>query len=245
MPEIGKGNNEPPRPPLVESGERERQKYVGLAKATTVLLSDRPQKPVDAVFFFGRSFFDAEKHGIFQVAADFINDGRGKYLFIPDSEGERMGETTPRIATAGKTLWTDRLVRLGVDRSKIIYSPHPVPGEYGFNTKTEGDAFLKKAAEDELHSAVVLTHPHQIVRAMLGIVATMHTTGQKLDVWSMTPEFTDWNKKVRGSQGMELKPRLDHIQDEIDRIFKYQQKGDIASFDELFSYLTTRDSRQN
>lgn len=48
-----------------------------------------------------------------------------------------------------------------------------------------------------------------------------------------------------GSQGMELKPRRDHVPDEIDRIFKYQADGDLASFDELFAYLAKRDNRQN
>lgn len=61
----------------------------------------------------------------------------------------------------------------------------------------------------------------------------------------MVPSSTDWNRKVMGSQGMELKPRRDHVPDEIDRIFKYQADGDLASFDELFAYLAKRDNRQN
>lgn len=212
--------------------------------ATKTLLRDAPPKPVDAIFFFGRSFFDAEKRGIFTDAADSVKSGQAKYIFLADSEGERVGETIPRTAYPGKSLWTDRLVKLGVKEGQIIYCPNPMPGERGFNTKTEAEAFLKKMNEMGLHTAAALTHPHQIVRAMLGIVKSINDTGSETDVWCMSPQSTDWNKKVRGSQGLELKPRIDHVQDEIDRIIKYQNKGDIASFEELNMYLTKRDNRQ-
>lgn len=213
-------------------------------KATTLLLSDSPPGPIDAVFFFGRSFFDAEKQGIFTVAVDLIKQDKARYLVLADSEGERMGETIPRVAYPGKSLWMDRLVcTLGVDKDRILYSPHLIPGEHGFNTKTEAQAFLATSVERGFKTAVVLTQPHQIVRAMLGVVKTINQKGLSVDVWCMSPEPTDWNKRVQGSQGMARKPRVEHIPDEINRILKYQAKGDIASFDELFAYLARRDSQ--
>lgn len=215
-----------------------------LTKATTILLRDSPPGPVDAVFFFGRSYFDAGKQDIFTVAADFIKQNKAKYLLLVDSEGERAGETIPHVANPGKSLWTDRLVRLGVDKDRILYSPHLVPGERGFNTKTEAEAFLQTSAENGFKTAAVLTQPHQIVRAMLSVVKTIHQKGLPMDVWCMVPQSIDWNKRVKGSQGMARKPRVEHIGYEIERIFRYQAAGDIASFDELFAYLTRRDNQQ-
>ncbi len=214
-------------------------------KATTVLLSDFPPGPVDAVFFHSRSFFDAEKQGIFILAADLIKQDKAKYLLIPDSEGERIGgTTTPRETWPGISLWTNRLVEtLGVERGKILPCPHLIPGEHGFNTKTEAEAFLATSVERGFKTAVVLTQPHQIVRAMLGVVKTINQKGLPINVWCISPQSTDWNKRVKGSQGMERKPRVEHIQDEIERVLKYQAKGDIASFDELFAYLTRRDNQ--
>jgi|SRR3989344_2111688 len=227
-----------------KSIEAEIKRSIDLKRVTEVLLNDRPPKPVDAVFFFGRSYFDAGKKDIFQVATDMIKEGRAKYIFIPDSEGQRVGGTIPREANPGKTLWTDRLVRLGVDKNQIIYCPHPIPGELGFHTRNESDAFLRTAANKGLNTAVVLTNPHQIVRAMLGVVKTINDTGQEIDVWCMVPDTTGWNKRVMGSQGKELKPRRDHVPSEIDRIFKYQAQADLASFDDLYAYLAKRDNRQ-
>lgn len=229
----------------IESAGAEIKKFIDLRKITDVLLKDRPPKPVDAIFLFGRSYFDAGKNDIFHEAANLIKEGKARHIFISDSEGQRVGGTTPREANPGKTLWTDRLVRLGVNRNQIVYCPNAVPGELGFHTKTEGDAFLNMAANLNLGSAVVLTQPHQIARAMLGVVKTINDTGQEIDVWCMAPDSTDWNKRVMGSQGKELKPRRDHVPDEIDRIFKYQKEGYLASFDDLYAYLDKRDSRQN
>src|SRR3989344_4076216 len=245
MTEIGAGISEPPHPAITESIENDRQRYVDHNIATTVLLSDSPPGSVDAVFFHGRSFFDAGKRDIFQVAVDYISQGRAQYILLADSEGERVGETIPQVAYPGKSLWTDRLVKMGMDRERIIYSPHLVPREHGFNTTTEAHAFLNTCIERGFKTGVVLTQPHQIVRAMLGAVKRIQEQELPVDLWTEAPRSVDWNKKVKGSQGMELKPRIYHIQDEIDRVFRYQAKGDIASFDELFDYLATRDDRQN
>lgn len=215
--------------------------YLDLIQARAILLNNYPTDPVDAVFFFGRSFFDAGKKDLFKVAAELIQNKEAGYIFIADSEGERVGETTPRTAWPGKTLWTDRLVRLGVGTDKIIYCPHPITGEVGFHTRTEADAFVGRAANMELNSAVVLTQPHQLIRAVLSVIKAINQQEVPIDVWSMFPPQTDWDKKVKGSQGLESKPRREHIPDEIDRIFKYQKNGQIATFNELFDYLARRD----
>jgi hypothetical protein len=45
----------------VEVLKLKERRLTDLVRATTVLLSDYPPRPVDAIFFHGRSFFDAEK----------------------------------------------------------------------------------------------------------------------------------------------------------------------------------------
>lgn len=89
-------------------------------------------------------------------------------------------------------------------------------------------------------SAVIVTQPHQIVRAMLGAVRTINQKRSDLDVWNISPQSTNWQRRVKGSQGMEFKPRMGHIEDEIKRVFDYQDKGDLASFEELLVYLRKR-----
>lgn len=235
MTEIGAPNRE-----LLEA---ERRGLINLACATVKLLSDFPPKPVDAIFFHGRSYFDAGKRDLFQMAVDMINDGKSKYIVMLDSEGQQVGSTIPKVSYPGKTLWTDRLVGMGVGIEKILYSP-PLGDNTGFNTKTEGNSFMELSKEKGFKTAVILAQPHQIVRAMLGYVRSMiDQFDQHFDLWCAHPQSTDWQKKVKGSQGMELKPRSKHIEDEIKRIFAYQAKGDLASFSELFQYLDKRDSK--
>lgn len=213
---------------------------VEFVMATTMLLSDYPPKPVDVVFLHGRSFFDAEKAGFFSTAVDMIKDGTAKNILIADSEGERLGETVPRKAFAGKTLWTDRLVKMGVPVDKIIYCPHPIKGEHGFHTRNESDAFLDVCEESGFKSAVIIAQPHQLVRAMLGTVKVMANHNYNMDVYNAAPRSTNWRKMVRGSQGKELKPRMEHIEDEYKRVFAYQANGDLATFSDLFNYLSKR-----
>lgn len=43
------------------------QRLMRLVEATTVLLSDQPTKPVDAVFFHGRSFLMQKKKAFLQL----------------------------------------------------------------------------------------------------------------------------------------------------------------------------------
>lgn len=211
-----------------------------LIMATTVLLKDLPPRQVDSVFFFGRSWHDAGKRDIFTTAAEHVTLNKAQYLLLADSEGERVGENTPLAAYPGKSLWTQRLTKLGVNQEQIIYSPHLVTGERGFHTKSEAEAFLQTAVERKFRTAVVLTQPHQILRAMLGVVKVINEKNLQINVWCVTPESTDWDKEVKGSQGMKRKPRREHILDEVERILKYQDQGDIASFDELFAYLERR-----
>lgn len=227
--------------PTVEIKEIETKRLFDLARATTMLLSDRPSEPVDAIFFFGRSYFDAGKNDLYRIAVDLIKDKKAQYILLPGDEGFRMGGSVPRESRPGISLETDRLTKMGVDRDKIFYCPHSVAGTVGFNTKTEGNAFLKIAREKGFKKVVILTQPHQIVRAMLGVVETIDN--QDIDAWCLVPQSTDWQVRVKGSQGKERKPRAEHIQDEIDRILKYQDQGDLASFKELFAYLERRDSR--
>ena len=78
---------------------------------------------------------------------------------------------------------------------------------------------------------------------MLGLVRTINQQELPIRVWAVSPQNTNWQVRVKGSQGMERKPRREHIQDETDRVFRYQANGDIASFDELFSYLAQRDNK--
>lgn len=205
-------------------------------KAQTMLSNSDLPRSVDALFFFGRSFGD--ENGLFGLAGKLYSKNKVKYIIFPDTEGEKEGGTIPGEANRGKTAYTGDLVSLGVSRNDILY------GGPGKNTKTEGDGFLNRSKKKGFSSAAVLTQPHQILRAMLGLIKSMEKQDFWMYVYPVVTTFTPWHEQVFGSQGALKKTREDHIYEEYVRILRYQNQGDLASFPELFNYLQRRDSNQ-
>lgn len=222
----------------VEFSEGERW-WINLEKAYNLLCNDKPNEPVDILYFFGRSFLDAPKTGFYQIAVDLYKQGMVRKIIIPGTEGERLGEDIPRMAHPGKTLMRNRLVGMGVMAEDVVFS------ELGFNTREEGDAFLRYSMEKNLFRAIALTNPHQIVRAMLGLVKKINDDHLPIAVYAVVPDPNkfDWGRMVKGSQGLELKPRFKHFYQELLGISTYQRKvpPDLATFEELFEYIRIRD----
>jgi hypothetical protein len=220
-------------------GSPSLQWHRNLTEATVMVLSDHPTYPADGVLLFTRSYGDQD--GILETASDLINERKVKYILMADTEGERLGEKIPYQANPGKSIWTNQLVKRGVPKDQIIYCPHPTPGERGFHTGQEASAMVKESAKQGIQSAVILTQPHQLLRATLAVLKAINDEKYNLCAYSISPKGqTDWLKPVRGSQGKELKPRQEHIADEINRIYAYQCKGDLPSFAVLFDYLQNR-----
>lgn len=202
-------------------------------KASIMLEATKTPRPVDALFFHSRSFGD--ETGLFEVINALYQDGLIKNIVLPNTEGEREGKSIPYEANRGKTAYTDDLIRLGINKNNILY------GGPGKNTRTESDGFLTLAKEKDWKKAAVLTQPHQILRAMLGLIKSMEELNYWIYAYPVVPSCTPWQEVVYGSQGAEKKLREEHIRDEYDRIGRYQEQGYLASFESLFKYLKKRE----
>ena len=206
-----------------------------LTKATTILLSNYPPKPVDALFFYGRSFGD--ETGLFELAASMFHQGTVKFIAIVNSDGQRLGSDIPFQAHIGKDEFRRRLIELDIPDDKIICPDLP-----GYHTRQETDAFLDLAKKQGWTSAVNLNQPHQVLRTMLGTLKSLEQLNYGMEIYAASPSFVLWQEVVKGSQGLEAKTREEHIAEELSRIPTYQEKGDICSFEELFVYLKVRES---
>ena len=204
-----------------------------LYEATLRVLSDWPPKPVEAVFFHGRSFGDDT--GLFELVSQMYHQGIVRQVALFNNEGERVGSSIPYQANPGKTHYRLRLQEMGVGSDRILFA------DPGYNTRQENETFCQLAATEGWESAVIVTQPHQLLRAMLGMVKVMAETNYWMEIYTAAPRTTPWQEVVRGSQGLESKPRLAHIKDELDRILTYQGTGDLASLAELFTYFEQRD----
>lgn len=213
----------------MESVEGALAAALSYVQATTMLLSDWPVKPVDALFFHARPRFDED--GLFELAAGLYRTRIVGAIAINGSDGEGVGRG-PGEAWEGKAAWTSRLHSMGL--------PDPVFAGPGLHTKHENEQFLALAQERGWQTGVVLAQPYQLVRIMLGFVRSMADHGYWMRVRAVAPKTTDWQREVYGSQNAVLMPRFEHIWEELRRIPIYQAKGDIATFEELFQYLRWR-----
>ena len=193
--------------------------------------------------------------------------------YVPNTSPEDQYEKGEGKYTAnpGKAEWAKMLDEVGFDlqgaggelTGKVtiydgdVKNTYPFQGEIGEltgvvattspgvrTTKEENEAVLKYALEHGIKSIALLAHPHQLPRAMLGMVATLNAHNiTDIKVYAVHSDSTDWDKIVPGSQGKNLKQRRLHAIDETIRIPTYQNnsKKDDASFEELQKYYELRD----
>jgi len=207
-------------------------------QATTMVLSDIPQRRVDAVLFFSRSPEDSLD--IVDVAAQLIIDKKASYLLLADQDGEKWKGKKKFKANPGKDYYIKQLQEKGVDLKKIILCPPPDSKVRGLHTKLEGESLINKAILKNFGSGVVIAHAHQLLRISLGVIKTLGEKDYNFSFWHAFPGSTNWEEKVGGSQGMAPMPRKKHILEETKRVLIYQQKGDIASFQEFLEYMEKR-----
>jgi len=202
------------------------------AVAMQKLRNDEPPGPVDAVFFFARSFGD-DDDALFAIAAHCIMRGRARHILINGSEGERFGGTQPREAWAGKTAWIERFKGFGIE---VVLTSRPA-----FHAKDEHEAFLDEAVRRGWRSAVLLTQPIQMLRFALGQLKSCVDRPYPMRLYAACPQRNDWEESDHGSQGMAESPRWVHCVLDALRVAPYWYKGDIASPAELLEYLDRRE----
>lgn len=204
-------------------------------QATVMLLSGQPRNPVDVLFFHNRSFGDDTD--LFEMAGEMFQAGRVRLIAVTNNEGERFGSTTPFEANPGMTYYIRHLTEEQQIPSEYILHP----STKAFNVREENDAFLELSSQNRWRSGIILSQPHQLLRAMLGMVQAMDERGYLMEIYTAAPISTPWLEEVHGSQGAERKPRIEHILDELERVYLYQDTGELAPFGQLFEYLEARE----
>ena len=201
-------------------------------QANDVLLNDEPLTETDTIFFHARAWEDDD--GLFELASQLYEAHKAKSIAINGGEGGPPGNTAGGQNWPGWREYLSRLVGFGVEHIYLT--------EVANNTKEENEMFLKLAMQMRWRSAIILCHPHQILREFLGMIASMRDHKYWMRIYAVVPKTTDWTKLVYGSPRIPLSPRFDHIAEELERIPRYQAKGDLAQYYELYPYLQIRSS---
>lgn len=210
-------------------------KFLYLAnKANLMLLSGQTPTPVDALLFHDRAYGDYTN--LFETAGRLYKTGAVKSIATPNTDGARFGGNIPGEASPGKE-WTRRQLLEQQVPNEVILHPY-IPSS---QTREENDGFLELSMRIGWRSGIILAHPHQLLREILGMVYVMNEANYQMEIYTVAPVFTTWYEMTHVNQGIKFKPRIENIDDELTRIYEYQQKGDLASFEELFAYFEARD----
>lgn len=219
-------------------------------RVDAMLLSDTPgDNPVDAIFFHARSHGDYDH--LFELVTIFYRVWGGILpIGINGGDGSHRGGELTGEAWPGGYYWFTELVARGVKGEHIKWM------ETAFHTKAENDGFLKMAIHFGWRSAVIVSHPHQQIRAHLGFVKSMEVGNYWMRVYPLFPRpepSASWWKEVYAPSAMltpdmlpppdqRMRPRFDLMPGEVLKIPEYQKKGDLASFEDFYAYWRRRDS---
>lgn len=220
-----------------------------LYRATCMLLTDPLPASLDAIFFHARAHGDYDH--LFGLVANYWNQYNFPYVFINGGDGSHRNGTVPHEAWPGGCMWQNQLIALGVNVRDIIFT------QSAFNTKEENDYFLSAARERKLKSAILVAQPHQLLRSFLGLLKSMSYVNYWMRVYAVSPQFMTTNswwqevyypsamftpQEINPKKEERYRPRFNLAGGEVARIPIYQEKGDLATFEELFSYLRQRES---
>jgi hypothetical protein len=110
------------------------------------------------------------------------------------------------------------------------------------NTLIEAEAMVRFAKSKGFRSLYIVAPPFHQFRAFITSVSVVLREYPELQVYSFPGETLPWDEKVVHSQGLVSGSRWSLINGEIERIVRYQEKGDLIPFNEVINYLNGRES---
>lgn len=121
---------------------------------------------------------------------------------------------------------------LGVDVEPIEYD------NTWINTKIEADVVVEWARKQNIKNLIICAPVFHMVRAYMTTVSIILSRNLNIRVYAVAGKIDDWKKITITHQGLNKASFNDFIIVEIERIVKYQEKGDILETDRIWEYIT-------
>lgn len=189
-----------------------------------------PSGPADAVFLFGQTADN--QRSVFTAAAYLLQHNLAKKVMFLRTEA--------MSGYPGFEAWRQEIVQFGMQPGQI----EPVPAATGtsqLNTRIEAEAMVHHAREKNYQQVIVTASPFQQPRAFMAAVTAAQLHYPSLKVYSYPGKALPWTEEVKHSQGKVKGSRAGLVTGEIERIHKYNAKGDLAEVEEVLRYLNERD----
>jgi hypothetical protein len=193
-----------------------------------------PQTAVDGLFLFGQTADN--QTSAFAAVQQLLQDKRtNKVLFLG---------AAPMSGYPGYDNWKRELSKLGVEENMLEAVP-PVPVDTDMlHTRIEAESMVLHARKKGYKKLIVTAAPFQQPRAYMAAVTAVLQHYPQLYIYSQAGKAMPWQEEVVHSQGEVQDERAGLIQGEMERIRKYNAKGDLASVEEVIDYLNRRDRGQ-
>ena len=177
-----------------------------------VLLSAHKPRQADAIVLMAGDRF----HRI-QKTAELYHAGHAPFIVVT-SNADKW-----EYGSAPSSKLVPELIAAGVPHEHIISE------ETGAHTRGEADATLRIAKEKNWQRLIVVTTAYHLPRVFLTWLKAIHDEGYPLELTMIpvqgVPEFKQQNEDELFAQ-------------ETERIRLYQEKGDVASFEEGLRYIS-------
>ncbi|TPE39464.1 YdcF family protein [Pontibacter mangrovi] len=195
-------------------------------------LADTLPHTLDALFLFGQT--EDNQKSSFAVAEQMLQEGKvQKVLFL---------HTRPLSGYPGYDAWQQELVKRGVPADKLEGVPDP--GTDYLHTLLEAEAMAKHAKATGYSRIAVAAAPFQQPRAFMAAVTAAQRHYPQLYLYSQPGKALPWCQDATHSQGKVEDTRAGLIAGEMERIQKYNAKGDLDSVKQVLAYLNRRDRKQ-
>ncbi len=193
-------------------------------------LSDVPAPVAAPLFLFGQTA-DNEA-SVLDRAAHCVRDGRASEVWFIDS--------APLSGYPGAVAWRKALQTRGLTLAQC--QPLPIEPTPLLHTRLEAEAAIAWALRQHCrHLTVCATALHQ-PRALATAISVALAQYPALRLYSLPGYPLAWDAAAAHSQGTLYGTRADLIAGELERLDRYQTKGDLATVAEVMAYLRRRDA---
>lgn len=194
-----------------------------------VLCDMEPAEPVDAAYLFAQTVDNQQS--VFDTGLALTTTGRAGKILIADSG---VGSGYP-----GFQAWRQELLALGLPEKNLAGTP--TSAFASLHTLIEATALVQYARSHRVNKLLIVAPPFHQLRAFMTVVSVLRRELPELRVYNQPGRSLPWQEIVVHSQGTLECQRRELIESELDRIDRYQQKGDLAPEDEILNYLNWRD----
>lgn len=201
-----------------------------LELAVRVLCDTEPLELPRATYLYAQTI-DNES-SVFAAARALARRKPGPALLIPFSPA--------RDGYPGYPAWRSALESLGIPSEQIV----PVPAEdfENLNTRTEAIALVRYLKAENIRSVFITASPLHQIRAVATVISVALDELPELAIFSFPGPALPWTETAVHSQGIVRDTRSRLIASELERIERYQAKGDLKPTNELLEYLDRRGS---